>query len=133
RGAPGRGARHHLRGDHHDPRRGSRGARRRCGMRKLAINRLLERPVDQPRADRFVARHRSPIVEGSRATFLWVGEADEVFVRHRVLGLPDPLGMRRVPHTTLWYVSIDMPPKSRVEYQFEIVRGTVRESYVNDP
>lgn len=102
-------------------------------MRKLAINRLLERPVDQPRADRFVARHRSPIVEGSRATFLWVGEADEVFVRHRVLGLPDPLGMRRVPHTTLWYVSIDMPPKSRVEYQFEMVRGTVRESYVNDP
>lgn len=102
-------------------------------MRKLAINRLLDRPVDQARADRFVARYRSPIVEGSRATFLWVGEADEVLVRHRVLGLPDPLMMRRVPHTTLWYVSIDMPPESRVEYQFEIVRGLVRESYVNDP
>jgi 1,4-alpha-glucan branching enzyme len=102
-------------------------------MRRLAVNRLLERPVDQARADRFVARHGSPIVEGSRATFLWVGEADEVLVRHRVQGLPDPLTMRRIPSTTLWYVSIDMPPESRVEYQFEVVRGDVREAYVNDP
>ncbi|HHU10923.1 MAG TPA: enterochelin esterase [Intrasporangiaceae bacterium] len=102
-------------------------------MRKLAINRLLERPVDEDRAERFVTKHGSPIVEGNRATFLWVGDADEVLVRHRVLGLPDPLRMRRVPHTSLWYVSIDMPPESRVEYQFEIVRGGVRESYVNDP
>jgi enterochelin esterase-like enzyme len=102
-------------------------------MRRLAINRLLERPVDQARAERFVAKHGSPIVEGPRATFLWVGEADEVHVRHRVQGLPDPLTMRRVPHTTFWYVSIDMPPESRVEYQFEIVRGETRESHVNDP
>lgn len=102
-------------------------------MRKLAINRLLERAVDQERATRFVTRHGSPIVEGDRATFLWVGEADEVLVRHRVQGLPEPLTMRRIPHTTLWYVSIDMPKESRVEYQFEIVRGEVRESYVNDP
>ncbi|KAB7744052.1 enterochelin esterase [Nostocoides sp. F2B08] len=102
-------------------------------MRRLAINRLLERPVDQARAERFVAKHGSPIVEGPRATFLWVGEADEVLVRHRVQGLPDPLSMRRVPHTSLWYVSIDMPPESRVEYQFEIIRGEQRESHVNDP
>ncbi|MDO5503805.1 MAG: alpha/beta hydrolase-fold protein [Actinomycetia bacterium] len=100
---------------------------------KLAINRLQERPVDEARALRFVERHRSPIVEGPRATFLWVGEADEVLVRHRVLGLPDPLPMRRVRDTSLWYVTIDMPPESRVEYQFEIVRGSTRESYVNDP
>lgn len=102
-------------------------------MRKLAINRLLERPVDAERAGRFVARHGSPIVEGQRATFLWVGEADEVLVRHRVQGLPEPLMLRRVPHTDLWYVSIDMPPESRVEYQFEILRDGVRESHVNDP
>lgn len=100
---------------------------------KLAINRLLERTVDQERADRFVSRYGSPIVEGSRATFLWVGEADEVFVRHRVQGLPDPLALRRIPNTTLWYVSIDMPPESRVEYQFEVVRGGHREEYLNDP
>ena len=102
-------------------------------MRRLAINRLLERAVDQERATRFVTRHGSPIVEGDRATFLWVGEADEVLVRHRVQGLPEPLAMRRIPHTVLWYVSIDMPKESRVEYQFEIVRGQTRESYVNDP
>lgn len=102
-------------------------------MRKLAINRLLERPVDEERARRFVARYGSPIIEGHRATFIWVGPADEVLLRHRVQGLPDPLTLRRVPHTDLWYVSVDMPPESRVEYQFEIVREGVRESYLNDP
>jgi enterochelin esterase-like enzyme len=101
--------------------------------RKLAINRLLERPVDEDRARRFVAKHGSPIVEGSRATFLWVGEADEVLVRHRVQGLPDPLPLRRIPETSLWHASIDMPPESRVEYQFDIVRGEHRESHLNDP
>lgn len=103
-------------------------------MRKMAINRLMDRkPVDQDRVDRFLARHGSPIVEGDRATFLWQGEADQVLVRHRVMGLPDPLTMRRVTDTNLWYVSIDMPAESRVEYQYEIVRGEHRESFVNDP
>jgi enterochelin esterase-like enzyme len=102
-------------------------------VRRLAINRLLEHPVDQARAERFVAKHGSPIVEGSRATFLWVGDADEVIVRHRVQGLPDPLMMRRIPSTTLWYVSIDMPPESRVEYQFEVAHGEIRQDHINDP
>ena len=33
----------------------------------------------------------APIIEGERATFLFRGEVDEVRVRHRVVGLPDPL------------------------------------------
>ena len=60
--------------------------------RRLAINRLIERrPLDGPAIDRFLERNGAPIVEGDRATFLWRGEADEVMVRHRVVGLPDPL------------------------------------------
>ncbi len=103
--------------------------------RKLAINRLRERlpSADAGAVDRFLMRHTAPIIEGRFATFLWRGEADEVMVRHRVVGMPDPLSLRRIPGTDLWWVSIELPEGSRVEYQFEVVRGDHREEYLNDP
>ena len=73
--------------------------------RRMAVNRLRDRlPVDAAAIDRVVSRHGSPNVEGERATFLFRGEADEVGVRHRVVGLPDPLPMRRLEGTDLWAV-----------------------------
>ena len=100
---------------------------------RLAVNRLRERlPVDPAALDRFVARHGSPIVEGERATFLFRGDADEVRVRHRVVGLPDPLEMRRLPGTDLWAATTDLPHGSRVEYQLETRRGEDYERF-NDP
>ena len=101
---------------------------------KLAINRLLDRkPLDGAAIDRFIERHGAPIIEGSRATFLWRGHADEVSVRHRVVGLPDPLRLRHVKDTDLWYVSTDIPEGSRIEYSFEITRDGHTESFLNDP
>ena len=71
---------------------------------KLAINRLRERrPLDGATVDRFLGRHEVPIVEGSRCTFLWRGEADEVFMVHRIFSLPDHLRLRRLRGTDLWY------------------------------
>ncbi|GAA1907995.1 alpha/beta hydrolase [Lapillicoccus jejuensis] len=105
--------------------------------RKLAVNRLRERvaagadPVAS--VDRFLARRTVPVVEGRFATFVWRGEADEVMVRHRVVGLPDPLRLKRMPRTDLWWVSIELPEGSRVEYQYETVRGGHREEYLQDP
>ena len=100
----------------------------------MAINRLIDRrPLDGAAIDRFLERHGAPIVEDDRATFLWRGEADEVLVRHRVIGWADPLPLRRIHDTDLWYVTTELPAGSRVEYQFELVRGEHREQYVNDP
>jgi len=100
---------------------------------KLAINRLRERrPVDAAAVDRFLARHEVPIVEGARCTFLYRGEADEVFMVHRTLGLPDRLPLRRLHGTSLWYAVLELPEGSRVEYQLEVVRGGQRER-LNDP
>jgi enterochelin esterase-like enzyme len=103
--------------------------------RKLAINRLRDRLLgsDDGAIDRFLLRHQTPIIEGRFATFLWRGDADEVLVRHRVVGLPDPLPLRRLANTDLWHATIELPEGSRVEYQFDIVRGSVREEHVNDP
>ena len=101
--------------------------------RRLAINALRTRlPVDGAAVDRFVARHGSPIIEGERATFLFRGDADQVFVRHQVVGLPDPLELKRLPGTDLWSVTTVLPEGSRVEYQLETRRGEHHERF-NDP
>jgi enterochelin esterase family protein len=101
--------------------------------RKLAINRLRDRrPLDPAAVDRFLARHEVPIVEGPRATFVYRGEADEVLLVHRIFGLPDHLPLRRLRGTDLWYVVLELPEGSRVEYQLEVARGGQRER-INDP
>ena len=100
---------------------------------RLAINRFRERlPTDGPTIDRFLARYGSPIIEGVRATFLYRGDVDAACVRHRVVGLPDPLHMRRVGETDLWAVTTVLPGGSRVEYQIEIRKGEDHERF-NDP
>lgn len=100
---------------------------------KLAINRLREhRQLDDAAIERFLTRHEFPIVEGSRCTFAaWV-QADAVYLRHRVVGLPDDLPLRRIEGTDLWYVVVEIPAESRVEYQFEVRRGDEWERF-NDP
>jgi enterochelin esterase-like enzyme len=101
--------------------------------RKLAINRLRDRrPLDRAAVDRFLARHEVPIVEGTRVTFLYRGEADQVFLIHRIFGLPDHLPLRPLHGTDLWYVVMELPEGSRIEYQLEVARGGQREQ-VNDP
>jgi enterochelin esterase-like enzyme len=101
--------------------------------RKLAINRLRERrPLDPAVVDRFLQRHEVPIVEGARCTFLYRGEADEVRLIHRVFGLPERIDLRRLHGTGLWYVVVELPEGSRVEYQLEVAHGDRRER-INDP
>jgi enterochelin esterase family protein len=71
-------------------------------------------------------------VEGSRCTFLYRGEADGVYLIHRVVGLPGRLPLRLIPGTDLWYLVLELPDSSRVEYQFEVSRdGRVERG--NDP
>ncbi len=82
--------------------------------------------------DRFLARHQVPIIEGPRCTFLYRGEADEVFLIHRIFGLPNRPPLRRLRGTDLWHLVLDLPEGSRVEYQLEVVRGGQSERF-NDP
>ena len=101
--------------------------------RRLAINRLkAAKPLDGAAVDRFLDGREAPIVEGSRCTFLWRGEADEAWVCQRIVGLPDRIPMRRLRGTDLWWVVLELPEGSRVEYQLEVTRGTWTER-INDP
>ena len=82
--------------------------------RRLAVNRLKDRkPLDAAAVDRFLARHEVPIVEGQRCTFLFRGEADEVSLAQRIVGLPELLPLRRLRGTDLWYLVLELPEGSR--------------------
>ena len=95
---------------------------------QLAIDRLARRAEgDQPAVDRFLARHELPLVEGANVTFAVAVEDPDrslegVWLRHRVVGLPDDLTMHHLAGTTLWWVTVTIPGESRVEYQFELRR-----------
>jgi hypothetical protein len=91
---------------------------------KLAITRLKARaPLEPAAVDRFLARHEVPIVEGARCTFLYRGEADEVRLIHRTVGLPERIPLRQLRGADLWYVVLELPEGSRFVYQLEVAHG----------
>ena len=99
----------------------------------LAIDQLLHRgPLDPDDVDAFLKRHDVPLIEGLRCTFLYRGEADEVAVTHRVIGLDPRLPLRRIDGTDLWYAVIELPEESRVEYRLAVTRHGATEER-NDP
>ena len=99
-------------------------------MSELAIDRLRrEKPVD---VDRFLAEHEVPVVESRTCTFVYRGEADEVHLAQRIVGLPGLLPLHRLPHSDLWYLVLSVPDGSRLEYQFQVRRGDHVE-WCNDP
>jgi hypothetical protein len=103
------------------------------GDNRLAINQLQQQDaVDEAAVDRFLAHHEVPIVEGRQVTFLYRGEADEVHLAQRILGLPSRLPMRRVSGTTLWHIVLKVPEGSRINYQIEVKRGDDL-ARINDP
>lgn len=73
-----------------------------------------------------------PIVEGKNATFIWRGEADEVKLRHFIFGLETSQPLQRIEGTNLWYLDVEIPPRSRVEYKLEVRRGDHNE-WIEDP
>jgi enterochelin esterase family protein len=101
-------------------------------VKRLAINALRAGRPDAAAVDAFLAGREVPIVEGARCTFLFRGEAEAVHLAQRVHGLPELIPLRRVHGTDLWYLVLELPAGSRVNYQLEIRRGGHVER-MNDP
>lgn len=96
--------------------------------KSLAIERLAaQAPLAPGAVDAFVAGHAAPLVEGTRVTFLFRGEAEAVRLKHWIYGLPSFQPLTRLKDTDLWYLTVDIPAVSRVEYKFEVVRGGASE------
>ena len=99
---------------------------------KSAIQELIESKPDGAKVDRFLAGRAIPIVEGPAVTFVWRGEANGVSLRHWIFGLESGSSLTRIPNTDLWYLTLDIPHGSRVEYKFEIHRAD-RSEWIEDP
>lgn len=99
----------------------------------LTIDQLRERgQLRREDVDAFLAGRVVPIVEGPHATFLFRGQADAVLLQHWIFGLTASQPFRRLGGTDLWWLTIDVPENSRIEYKLEVVRGEYRE-LIRDP
>ena len=99
----------------------------------LAISHLLaEGDLGPAKIDSFLASHTAPIVEGRTVTFLYRGEADAVFLQHWIFGLPSAQPFTQVLDSDLWYLTQEIPVRSRVEYKLEVQRGDVSR-LIRDP
>ena len=89
-------------------------------MNPLAIQELIASGPDAAKVDAFLQGRSFPLIEGPHVTFVWRGEADGVVLRHWIFGLESDSSLARVPNTDLWWLVMDVPDGSRVEYKFEI-------------
>lgn len=88
-----------------------------------AIETFLAGPRTAEAVEAFIAGNKFPIVEGPSLTFVYRGDADAIHLKHWVYGLPASQSLLRVEGTNLWYLVLEVPPASRIEYKLEVVRG----------
>jgi len=89
-------------------------------------------PLSPADVETFLAAHRFPLNEGSTATFVWRGQADAVHLVHMIFGLPTQQPFVRLEGSDLWYLTLELPARSRVEYKIEVVRDG-NSALVEDP
>lgn len=97
-----------------------------------AISELSAGPHTPDAVDAFLKAHSFPLVEGPAITFVYRGEAEAIHLKHWVFGLPSSQQLLRVEDTDLWYLTLELPAGSRVEYKLEVVRAGKGE-WINDP
>lgn len=98
-----------------------------------AVSRFLAAgPVDGDKVERFLAERECPIVDGRTVTFVYHGAADEIRLRHWIFGLPTSQPFQRAEGSDFWYLEMELPEMSRVEYKIEKVNGENVE-WIMDP
>ncbi len=99
----------------------------------LAIQGLLAAPPPPPEViDRFLAEHRFPIVEGSSLTFVYRGDASTVLLQHFIYGLETSQPFNRVDGSDLWYLQLELPRESTLQYKLNVIRGE-EHNWILDP
>jgi enterochelin esterase family protein len=84
------------------------------------VNPLLVRILAQRDPARFAKQHQLPLIDGDRVTFVYVGKANEVSLRHWIYGLPGRVPLQRLGEGNVWYADLELPERSRVEYKLEV-------------
>jgi enterochelin esterase family protein len=88
--------------------------------------------LDSATVDSFLEGRSVPLIDGDRLTFLWRGEAQSVRLMHWIYGLSSDVALQRIDGTDLWYLVVDLPRASRVEYKF-LVETEQGRQLLSDP
>jgi enterochelin esterase-like enzyme len=97
-----------------------------------ALAELEAGPRTEEAVASFLASNTFPLVHGPALTFVYAGEAEAVELRHWVYGLPSSQPLLRLAGTRVFYLTLALPPDSRVEYKLEVTRGG-RVELIEDP
>ncbi|MEM1180284.1 MAG: alpha/beta hydrolase-fold protein [Acidobacteriota bacterium] len=94
-------------------------------MDTLAIHRLLQDGTPSADAvDAFFNEHSFPLVEDTSITFVFRGgDVDAVLLQHFIFGLETSQPFERVPETDLWYLVIELPLESTLQYKLNVIQG----------
>lgn len=95
-------------------------------MGRLDVN------ANQDDVQQFIQENSFPLVDDSIVTFVYIGAAERVELRHWIYGLPASLPLSRLGNTDVWYRAMEFPTESRIEYKFGVVRHG-HEEWVYDP
>ncbi len=87
---------------------------------------------DEAALEAFIAAQSFPMLDKTDVTFVYRGEAEEVYLRHWIYGLQTAQPLQRLAGTDLWSVTIELPATSRIEYKYEVVHQDGRD-LVLDP
>jgi len=89
-------------------------------------------PPSREALDAFLGAHAVPLVAPESVTFLYRGEAEAVYLRMFIAGLPAAQPLERAAGTDLWILTLALPAGSRFEYKFEVKRPGASE-WILDP
>ncbi|MBT8131791.1 MAG: enterochelin esterase [Gammaproteobacteria bacterium] len=87
-----------------------------------ALRQLMRKGAPtKEKIDQFVEENSFPLVDGTDVTFVYRGEADEIYLRCWIAGLNTAQPFQRLADSDLWAITIELPERSRIEYKFEVV------------
>ena len=99
----------------------------------LAIHHLIaDGPPSGEAIDRFLGEHKFPILEGTSVTFVYRGAVDGVRLQHFIFGLETSQPFLHVEGTDLWYLILELPERSHLQYKLNVARGDDRQ-WILDP
>lgn len=91
----------------------------------LAIEKLQQtQGLSQAHIDGFLQEHEFPLVEGRQVTFVYRGPGQNVFLQHWIQALPQQQRFQRLHGSDLWYLTLDLPRNSRIEYKIGLEEGS---------
>lgn len=87
---------------------------------------------DPEAVNNFVDQNQFPLIEPGRVTFVYRGQAEEVYLRRWISGLSTAQPLEPLEGSDLWALTMELPEKSRFEYKFEVVANGARQLVLDD-